>query len=59
MYKRLMSKNDNPVNWNCEDEYANNLAESTTALHTQTKGNLEKQINQNTLLLAMLHCVNL
>lgn len=42
MYKRLMSKTDKPVNWNCEDEYANNFPESTTALHTQTTGNLDK-----------------
>lgn len=48
MYKTLMSENDKPVNWNCEDEYANNLSESTTALPTQTKGNLNKQNNQNT-----------
>ncbi|KAK3536382.1 hypothetical protein QTP86_008855 [Hemibagrus guttatus] len=36
MYKKLMSENDKPVNWNCEDEYATNVPESTTALPTQT-----------------------
>lgn len=43
MYKRLMSKNDKPVNWNCEDEYANNFPESTTALPTQMTGTPECQ----------------
>ncbi|KAM9444077.1 macrophage colony-stimulating factor 1a isoform 1-T2 [Clarias gariepinus] len=38
MYKRLMSKSDNPVDWNCQDEYAKNFPESTTATYTQTTG---------------------
>lgn len=48
MYKWLMSKNDKPVDWNCEDEYANNFPESTTALDTQTTGNVDKQNNTST-----------
>lgn len=50
MYKKLMSENDKAVNWNCEDEYANNVLESTTVLPTQTTGN-----HQNTLLVDMMH----
>ncbi|KAK2821343.1 hypothetical protein Q7C36_020686 [Tachysurus vachellii] len=41
MYKKLMSENDKAVNWNCEDEYANNVLESTTVLPTQTTGTTE------------------
>ncbi|KAG7319118.1 hypothetical protein KOW79_017592 [Hemibagrus wyckioides] len=36
MYKKLMNENDKPVNWNCEDEYTNNVPESTTAPPTET-----------------------
>ncbi|XP_026791070.3 macrophage colony-stimulating factor 1a [Pangasianodon hypophthalmus] len=43
MYKRLMSTSDKPVNWNCEDEYANNVPESTTALYPQATGTPECQ----------------
>lgn len=48
MYKRLISKNDKPVDWNCEDEYANTFPELTTALDTQMTGNADKQNNRNT-----------
>lgn len=49
MYKTLMSNNDKPVSWNCEDEYANDdFPESTTAIHTQTSGNIDKQNSRNT-----------
>ncbi|XP_027000168.2 macrophage colony-stimulating factor 1a [Tachysurus fulvidraco] len=41
MYKKLMSENDKAVNWNCEDEYANNVLEATTVLPTQTTGTTE------------------
>ncbi|KAI5093565.1 macrophage colony-stimulating factor 1 precursor, partial [Silurus meridionalis] len=43
MFKNLMSKSDKAVNWNCEDEYANNLPEATTALNIQTTGTTECQ----------------
>ncbi|MCJ8744347.1 hypothetical protein PDJAM_G00117570 [Pangasius djambal] len=43
MYKRLMSKSDEHVNWNCEDEYADNVPEFTTALYPQTTGTPECQ----------------
>ncbi|KAF5891459.1 macrophage colony-stimulating factor 1 precursor, partial [Clarias magur] len=43
MYKKLMSKRDNPVDWHCQDEYANNFPESTTATYTQTTGAQECQ----------------
>lgn len=50
MYKKLMNENDKPVNWNCEDEYAKHVPESTTAPPTETTGNY-----QNTLLVEMMH----
>lgn len=50
IYKKLMNENDKPVNWNCEDEYAKHVPESTTAPPTETTGNY-----QNTLLVEMMH----
>lgn len=46
MYKRLMSSNDKPVSWNCEDEYANDFPETTTEIHTQTTGTWISKIVQ-------------
>ncbi|XP_064162316.1 macrophage colony-stimulating factor 1a isoform X3 [Anguilla rostrata] len=37
LYMELMTKNDKPVDWNCEEEYAEDYPESTTAL-AQTTG---------------------
>lgn len=38
MYMTLMTKSNGPVDWNCEEEYAEDYPESTTALPTPTKG---------------------
>lgn len=38
MYMTLMTKSNGPVDWNCEEEYAEDYLESTTALHTPTAG---------------------
>ncbi|XP_064162315.1 macrophage colony-stimulating factor 1a isoform X2 [Anguilla rostrata] len=40
LYMELMTKNDKPVDWNCEEEYAEDYPESTTAL-AQTTGATE------------------
>ncbi|XP_036415797.1 macrophage colony-stimulating factor 1a [Colossoma macropomum] len=41
MYQNLVTKNDKPMEWNCEDEYAEDSQESTTALLTQMSGTPE------------------
>lgn len=38
MYMTLMAKSNGPVDWNCEQEYAEDYQESTTALPTPTAG---------------------
>ncbi|CDQ77459.1 unnamed protein product [Oncorhynchus mykiss] len=38
MYMTLMTKSNGPVDWNCEEEYAEDYSESATVLPTQTKG---------------------
>ncbi|KAL7843481.1 hypothetical protein AOLI_G00249930 [Acnodon oligacanthus] len=43
MYQNLVTKNDKPVEWNCEDEYAEDSQESTTAHLTQMSGTPECQ----------------
>ncbi|XP_072522486.1 macrophage colony-stimulating factor 1a [Salminus brasiliensis] len=43
MYKGLVTTNDKPIEWNCEDEYADDLPDSTTTLLTQTSGTQECQ----------------
>lgn len=40
MYKNLVTKSDKPVRWNCEDEFAEDYPESSTAVLTQTPGNM-------------------
>uniref|UniRef100_A0A8B9LJD2 Colony stimulating factor 1a (macrophage) n=1 Tax=Astyanax mexicanus TaxID=7994 RepID=A0A8B9LJD2_ASTMX len=40
MYKNLVTTTDQPIKWNCEDEYAEDLPDSTTA---QTSGTQECQ----------------
>ncbi|XP_017550201.1 macrophage colony-stimulating factor 1a [Pygocentrus nattereri] len=41
MYQNLVTKNDKPVEWNCEDEYVEDSQESTTAHLTQMSGTPE------------------
>ncbi|KAJ8360374.1 hypothetical protein SKAU_G00168990 [Synaphobranchus kaupii] len=36
LYMELMTENDKPVEWNCEEEYAEDYPESTTALAQNT-----------------------
>ncbi|XP_015198133.2 macrophage colony-stimulating factor 1a isoform X2 [Lepisosteus oculatus] len=36
LYKSLMTKNNKPVNWNCEDQYAEDILETTTSVNTPT-----------------------
>ncbi|KAL6464536.1 hypothetical protein MHYP_G00268530 [Metynnis hypsauchen] len=43
MYQNLVTNNDKPVEWNCEDEYAEDSQESTTAHLTQMSGTPECQ----------------
>ncbi|KAI4894978.1 hypothetical protein NFI96_028738 [Prochilodus magdalenae] len=45
MYKNLVTKNDKPVRWNCEDEFAEDLPESSTTLLTQMS---ESKCQKNT-----------
>ncbi|KAI1890654.1 hypothetical protein AGOR_G00155880 [Albula goreensis] len=40
LYMELMTENNKPVDWNCEEEYAEDYPESTTAL-AQTTGTTE------------------
>nr|XP_015198132.1 PREDICTED: uncharacterized protein LOC102690527 isoform X1 [Lepisosteus oculatus] len=36
LYKSLMTKNNKPVNWNCEDQYAEDILETTTSVNKPT-----------------------
>ncbi|XP_020341800.1 uncharacterized protein LOC109893129 isoform X2 [Oncorhynchus kisutch] len=43
MYMTLMTKSNGPVDWNCEEEYAEDYQESTTALPTPTAAEPEPE----------------
>ncbi|XP_052329724.1 macrophage colony-stimulating factor 1a isoform X2 [Oncorhynchus keta] len=43
MYRTLMTKSNGPVDWNCEEEYAEDYSESATVLPTQTKAEPEPE----------------